>query len=65
MTFSFVYVEGQAYAIFKKEAVAEMVIAKLDEGCLLLSNGRYMCKLEPFNYACIESRLPIYLALSY
>ncbi|KAK1550105.1 hypothetical protein Q3G72_013756 [Acer saccharum] len=31
---------GQAYAIFKKEAVAEMVIAKLDEGCLLLSNGR-------------------------
>ncbi|KAK4854552.1 hypothetical protein QYF36_025777 [Acer negundo] len=31
---------GQAYAIFKKEAIAEMVIAKLDEGCLLLSNGR-------------------------
>ncbi|KAH7574217.1 hypothetical protein JRO89_XS03G0266700 [Xanthoceras sorbifolium] len=31
---------GQAYVIFKKKEEAEMVITKLDEGCLLLSNGR-------------------------
>ncbi|KAJ8751744.1 hypothetical protein K2173_025922 [Erythroxylum novogranatense] len=31
---------GQAFAIFTKREVAELVIMKLDEGCLMLSNGR-------------------------
>ncbi|XP_061964121.1 protein ANTI-SILENCING 1 isoform X2 [Populus nigra] len=32
---------GQAFVIFQKREVAEMAAAKLDEGCLMLSNGRY------------------------
>ncbi|KAJ6382876.1 hypothetical protein OIU77_031326 [Salix suchowensis] len=31
---------GQAFVIFQKREVAEMAVAKLDEGCLMLSNGR-------------------------
>lgn len=31
---------GQSYVIFKTREVAEMVVTKLEEGCLLLSNGR-------------------------
>ncbi|XP_031261094.1 protein ANTI-SILENCING 1-like [Pistacia vera] len=31
---------GQAYVIFKTREAAEMVVTKLDKGCLLLSNGR-------------------------
>ncbi|KAK9102632.1 hypothetical protein Sjap_019886 [Stephania japonica] len=31
---------GQAFAIFKSRDAAEMAIRKLDEGCLLLPNGR-------------------------
>ncbi|KAJ6697947.1 PROTEIN ANTI-SILENCING 1 [Salix purpurea] len=31
---------GQAFVIFQKREVAEMAAAKLDEGCLMLSNGR-------------------------
>ncbi|KAJ0090782.1 hypothetical protein Patl1_12865 [Pistacia atlantica] len=33
-------IEGQAYVIFKTREAAEMVVTKLDKGCLLLSNGR-------------------------
>lgn len=43
---SFVHVVGQAYVIFKTREAAEMVVTKLDEGCLLLSNGRYACNLN-------------------
>ena len=32
---------GQAFVIFQKREVAEMAVAKLDEVCLMLSNGRY------------------------
>ncbi|KAL9376327.1 hypothetical protein Peur_030447 [Populus x canadensis] len=31
---------GQAFVIFQKREVAEMAVAKLDEVCLMLSNGR-------------------------
>ncbi|KAF9681150.1 hypothetical protein SADUNF_Sadunf06G0195600 [Salix dunnii] len=31
---------GQAFVIFQKREEAEMAVAKLDEGCLMLSNGR-------------------------
>ncbi|KAJ7958604.1 Bromo-adjacent-like (BAH) domain protein [Quillaja saponaria] len=31
---------GQAYVIFKTREAAEMAVRKLDQGCLLLSNGR-------------------------
>ncbi|XP_060963222.1 protein ANTI-SILENCING 1 isoform X2 [Cannabis sativa] len=31
---------GQAFVIFKQKDIAERVVKKLDEGCLLLSNGR-------------------------
>ncbi|XP_057957391.1 protein ANTI-SILENCING 1 [Malania oleifera] len=31
---------GQAFVIFKTKEAAEMVVRKLDEGCLVLSNGR-------------------------
>ncbi|KAF3446460.1 hypothetical protein FNV43_RR11639 [Rhamnella rubrinervis] len=31
---------GQAFVLFKTRQVAEMVVKKLEEGCLLLSNGR-------------------------
>ncbi|KAL9338886.1 hypothetical protein Peur_067901 [Populus x canadensis] len=31
---------GQAFVIFQKREVAEMAVAKLDEICLMLSNGR-------------------------
>ncbi|XP_011019680.1 PREDICTED: uncharacterized protein LOC105122325 isoform X5 [Populus euphratica] len=37
---SVVYAAGQAFVIFQKREVAEMAVAKLDEGCLMLSNGR-------------------------
>lgn len=33
-------VSGQAFVIFKKVETADMVVRKLAEGCLLLSNGR-------------------------
>uniref|UniRef100_A0A803QWF2 RRM domain-containing protein n=3 Tax=Cannabis sativa TaxID=3483 RepID=A0A803QWF2_CANSA len=33
---------GQAFVIFKQKDIAERVVKKLDEGCLLLSNGREM-----------------------
>ena len=32
---------GQAFVIFQKREVAEMAVAKVDEVCLMLSNGRY------------------------
>lgn len=31
---------GQSFVIFKTREVAELVVTKLEEGCLLLSNGR-------------------------
>ncbi|GAU14180.1 hypothetical protein TSUD_307390 [Trifolium subterraneum] len=31
---------GQAFVIFKRKEAAESVIRKLEEGCLLMSNGR-------------------------
>ncbi|XP_062097242.1 protein ANTI-SILENCING 1 isoform X3 [Humulus lupulus] len=31
---------GEAFVIFKKKDIAEKVVKRLDEGCLLLSNGR-------------------------
>ncbi|XP_061964123.1 protein ANTI-SILENCING 1 isoform X4 [Populus nigra] len=34
---------GQAFVIFQKREVAEMAAAKLDEGCLMLSNGSLHC----------------------
>ncbi|KAK7847481.1 protein anti-silencing 1 [Quercus suber] len=34
---------GQALVIFKTREAAEIAVRKLDEGCLLLSNGRYVC----------------------
>ncbi|XP_061950608.1 protein ANTI-SILENCING 1-like isoform X1 [Populus nigra] len=37
---SVVYALGQAFVIFQKREVAEMAVAKLDEVCLMLSNGR-------------------------
>ena len=36
-----VYALGQAFVIFQNREVAEMAVAKLDEVCLMLSNGRY------------------------
>lgn len=42
----FVHVVGQAYVIFKTREATEMVVSKLDEQCLLLSNGRYGCNLN-------------------
>ncbi|XP_011019675.1 PREDICTED: uncharacterized protein LOC105122325 isoform X2 [Populus euphratica] len=41
---------GQAFVIFQKREVAEMAVAKLDEGCLMLSNGRY--GFTPFQHWC-------------
>ena len=41
LIFWVVYATGQAFVIFQKREVAEMAVAKLDEGCLMLSNGRY------------------------
>jgi hypothetical protein len=41
LIFVVVYAAGQAFVIFQKREVAEMAVAKLDEGCLMLSNGRY------------------------
>lgn len=37
-----IYDIGQAFVIFKKSEAAESVVRKLDEGCLLMSNGRYV-----------------------
>lgn len=37
---------GQAFAIFKTREVAEMIVKKLNEGCLLVSNGRYVWNFE-------------------
>ena len=34
------HVVGQAFVIFERKDVAKMVIERLDEGCLLLPNGR-------------------------
>ncbi|XP_062097241.1 protein ANTI-SILENCING 1 isoform X2 [Humulus lupulus] len=36
---------GEAFVIFKKKDIAEKVVKRLDEGCLLLSNGREMLYL--------------------
>ncbi|XP_011019682.1 PREDICTED: uncharacterized protein LOC105122325 isoform X7 [Populus euphratica] len=47
---SVVYAAGQAFVIFQKREVAEMAVAKLDEGCLMLSNGRY--GFTPFQHWC-------------
>lgn len=38
----FAHVVGQALVIFKTREAAKKVVRKLDEGCLLLSNGRYL-----------------------
>ncbi|GLT69010.1 hypothetical protein SLA2020_411960 [Shorea laevis] len=37
---------GQAFVIFKRREAAEMVVKKLDEGCLLLPNGRPLMPRE-------------------
>ena len=36
----FFHIVGQALIIFKTREAAQMVVGKLNEGCLLLSNGR-------------------------
>lgn len=33
---------GQAFVIFKTREAAESAVRKLEEGCLLLPNGRYV-----------------------
>lgn len=39
----FIYYDiGQAFVIFKKKEAAESVVRKLEEGCFLMSNGRYV-----------------------
>lgn len=43
---SSVNVVGQSFVIFKTREVAELVVTKLEEGCLLLSNGRYVRNLN-------------------
>jgi len=45
-----VYALGQAFVVFQKREVAEMAVAKLDEVCLMLSNGRYVFSL--FQHWC-------------
>ncbi|KAJ0030387.1 hypothetical protein Pint_12778 [Pistacia integerrima] len=47
-------IEGQAYVIFKTREAAEMVVTKLDKGCLLLSNGRPL--LGCFRTTCFTGK---------
>lgn len=35
------FVTGEAFVIFKTREAAEKALKKLDEGCLMLPNGRY------------------------
>lgn len=45
----FAHVVGQALVIFKTREAAKKVVRKLDEGCLLLSNGRYVVRCFPMH----------------
>ncbi|KAI4337462.1 hypothetical protein L6164_015877 [Bauhinia variegata] len=49
---------GQAFVIFKTKAGAEMVIRKLDQGCLLLSNGRPLVAI--IGHPCFPEKRPIF-----
>ena len=54
---------GQAFVIFQKREVAEMAVAKLDEVCLMLSNGRYAA--PSFSTAAHQLNVSCLVALLY
>ncbi|KAG5147809.1 hypothetical protein JHK82_014690 [Glycine max] len=49
---------GQAFVIFKKSEAAESVVRKLDEGCLLMSNGRPL--VASSGVPCFPKKKPIF-----
>ncbi|KAK7410351.1 hypothetical protein VNO78_01069 [Psophocarpus tetragonolobus] len=49
---------GQAFVIFKKKEAAESVVRKLEDGCLLMSNGRPL--VGSIGVPCFPKKKPIF-----